>query len=97
MHQNGKAFTFPFYFVCPKNAQPAPAVVLINFTPAAPDPYLPSEELCDLGLAVASFGYTDVSPDNDDFVSGPAACSASTAATRTRRARSRSGPGRRAS
>lgn len=70
MHQNDKAFTFPFYFVCPKSAQPTPAVVLINFTPAAPDPYLPSEELCDLGLAVASFGYTDVSPDNDDFVSG---------------------------
>ena len=70
VHQNDKAFTFPFYFVCPKSTQPTPAVVLINFTPAAPDPYLPSEELCDLGLAVASFGYTDVSPDNDDFVSG---------------------------
>ncbi len=69
VRQNGKCFTFPFHFVCPKQNVPAPAVVLINFTPAVPDAYLPSEELCDLGLAVASFGYTDVTPDDGDFTS----------------------------
>ncbi|MCI5652371.1 MAG: hypothetical protein MR295_09105 [Ruminococcus bromii] len=69
VRQNGKLFSFPFHFVCPKRGNPVPAVVFINFTPAVPDAYLPSEELCDLGIAVASFGYTDVSPDNDDFAS----------------------------
>ena len=67
---NGRAFSFPFQFVCPKAGQPVPAVVLTNFTSAAPDPCLPSEELCDLGLAVASFGCADVSPDNGDFEAG---------------------------
>ncbi|MGN0477983.1 MAG: alpha/beta hydrolase [Hominenteromicrobium sp.] len=69
IRQNGRTFSFPFHFVCPKHSDPVPAVVFINFTPAVPDAYLPSEELCDLGIAVASFGYTDVSPDNDDFAS----------------------------
>lgn len=65
----GRGFSFPFHLVCPKAGQPAPGVVLLNFTPAVPDPYLPSEELCDLGLAVASFHCGDVSPDNGDFTS----------------------------
>lgn len=69
VRQNGAAFSFLFHFVCPKQNTPVPAVVFINFTPAAPDAYLPSEELCDLGIAVTSFGYTDVSPDSDDFIS----------------------------
>lgn len=67
---NSRSFAFPFHFVCPKREQPVPAVVLINFTPAVPDPYLPSEELCDLGVAVASFGCADVSPDDGDFAVG---------------------------
>ena len=65
----GRGFSFPFHLVCPKAGQPVPGVVLLNFTPAVPDPYLPSEELCDLGLAVASFHCGDVSPDNGDFTS----------------------------
>lgn len=65
----GRGFSFPFHLVCPKAGRPVPGVVLLNFTPAVPDPYLPSEELCDLGLAVASFHCGDVSPDNGDFTS----------------------------
>lgn len=49
------SFTFPFHVMCPKAQAPVPGVVLLNFTPVVPDFYLPSEELCDLGLAVASF------------------------------------------
>ena len=41
----GRGFSFPFHLVCPKAGQPVPGVVLLNFTPAVPDPYLPSEEL----------------------------------------------------
>lgn len=63
------SFTFPFHVMCPKAQTPVPGVVLLNFTPAVPDFYLPSEELCDLGLAVASFCYEDVSPDDGDFQS----------------------------
>ena len=63
------SFTFPFHVMCPKAQTPVPGVVLLNFTPAVPDFYLPSEELCDLGLAVASFHCGDVSPDNGDFTS----------------------------
>lgn len=63
------SFTFPFHVMCPKAQAPVPGVVLLNFTPAVPDFYLPSEELCDLGLAVASFCYEDVSPDDGDFQS----------------------------
>ena len=64
-----RRFAFLFQVVLPKSPRPVPGVVLINFTSAVPDPYLPSEELCDLGLAVASFCYADVSPDSDDFQS----------------------------
>ena len=57
----GREFAFPFRFVCPKAGQPVPAVVLINFTWAVPESCHPWEELCDLGLAVASFCSVDVS------------------------------------
>lgn len=67
--ENGKEFSFPFHYVAPKSETPVPAVVLINFRPPVPDDYIPSEELCDLGVAVASFDYQAVSPDNDDFES----------------------------
>ena len=63
----GRGFSFPFQMVIPKAGQPVPGVVLMSFSSAAFDPYLPSEELCDLGLAVISFFYGDISPDNGDF------------------------------
>ncbi len=63
----GRGFSFPFELVCPKAERPVPCVVLISFTPEVPAAYLPSEELCDLGLAVASFHCGAVSPDNGDF------------------------------
>lgn len=69
MEEDGRTFSFPFHFVCPKSGTPVPVVVLINFRGAVPDEYLPSEELCDLGIAAASFDYQTVSPDNDDFES----------------------------
>lgn len=64
---DGRRFSFPFHLVLPKNAVKVPGVVLINFRNDVPDEYLPSEQLCDAGVAAASFGYEDVAPDNDDF------------------------------
>ena len=69
VQENGKSFSFPFWFTAPKTDKPVPGVVMINFRSFVPDEYLPSEELCDLGIAVASFDYQSVSPDNDDFES----------------------------
>ena len=66
---NGKSFSFPFSYVRPNAKESVPAVVLINFRGNIPDLYIPTEELADLGIAVASFDYQEVSPDNGDFES----------------------------
>lgn len=67
--RDGKSFSFPFHFVSPTNGTNVPAVVLINFRSFVPDEYLPSEEISDLSVAVASFNYQDISPDDNDFES----------------------------
>ena len=66
----GGSFSFPVSLVIPRTEKPCPAIVLINFRPAVPDKYLPSEELADRGYAVASFCYRDVTEDNSDFHDG---------------------------
>lgn len=66
----GQEFSFPVTLMLPKSSQPVPAVVFPNFRPNVPDEYLPSEEICDRGVAVASFWYEDVTADNADFTSG---------------------------
>ena len=47
----GGSFSFPVSLVIPRTEKPCPAIVLINFRPAVPDKYLPSEELADRGYA----------------------------------------------
>lgn len=65
-----KKHSFPVVSAIPKSDKKVPAFVFINFTPAVPDKYLPSEELCDAGFAVFSFCYNDVTKDNGDFKNG---------------------------
>ena len=65
-----KKFSFPVVSAIPKSNGKVPAFVFINFTPAVPDKYLPSEELCDAGFAVFSFCYNDVTRDNNNFKNG---------------------------
>lgn len=62
-----RSASFPVSLMIPNGGGKYPTVVLANFSPAVPDPYLPSEELCDMGVAMASFYYNDVAPDDDDF------------------------------
>ncbi|MBQ2667680.1 MAG: acetylxylan esterase [Clostridia bacterium] len=69
VENNGKSFSFPFSYVRPNAKESVPAVVLINFRGNIPDLYIPTEELADLCIAVASFDYQEVSPDNGDFES----------------------------
>ncbi len=66
----GRTASFPFVAVIPRLPRRVPALVLINFRPDVPDRYLPSEELSDLGYAVFSFCYKDVTSDNNDFTDG---------------------------
>lgn len=66
----GGQHTFPVSLAVPKSARPCPLVVYISFRPNMPDKYLPVEEICDRGWAVASFCYTDVTADNSDFHDG---------------------------
>ncbi|MBQ9921873.1 MAG: hypothetical protein IJO52_06780 [Clostridia bacterium] len=67
---NGKSFSFPFRYVKPNTDGNKKAVVLINFRPHVPDKYYPAEHICDRGYAVASFCYTDVTSDDNDFTNG---------------------------
>ena len=63
-------FSFPVSLALPTVDTPCPAILFISFRPNMPDKYLPVEELVDRGYAVASFCYTDITPDNSDFQSG---------------------------
>ncbi|MBQ4141215.1 MAG: hypothetical protein IJD70_07765 [Clostridia bacterium] len=63
-------FSFPVRVVIPKNEDPVPAFVHINFSPDVPDKYQPTEEIIDAGYAVISFCYEEVSSDDGDFRDG---------------------------
>lgn len=66
--ENG-SFSFPVYSVVPVR-KPHTAYILINFRDNVPDRYLPTEELTDLGCAVFSFCYQDITSDDNDFGNG---------------------------
>lgn len=68
--KEGGEFSFPVYSVMPKIDNKLKSIIMINFRDSVPDRYLPSEELCDLGYAVHSFCYTDVSTDDADYNNG---------------------------
>lgn len=67
--ENG-VFSFPVYFIQPKTPQKHKTIVHINFRDNLPDRYLPIEEICDNGFAVALFCYKDVTSEDDDFSNG---------------------------
>lgn len=66
----GGQHTFPVSLALPKGKGPCPLVIYISFRSNFPDKYLPVEEICDRGWAVASFCYKDVTADNSDFQDG---------------------------
>ena len=65
-----KQFTFPFVASIPTAPGPHPFFIHINFRPAVPDWYMPTEEIIDNGFAVLSFCYRDVTSDDNDFTNG---------------------------
>lgn len=67
---NKKEFSFPFYVSIPVADKKCPFFIHVNFRDSVPDLYMPTEELIDHGFAVLSFGYEDITKDNDDFTDG---------------------------
>lgn len=66
----GKEFTFPIYVAIPRKGDKHPFFVHINFRDNVPDRYMPTEEILDLGCAVISFCYKDITSDDGDFTDG---------------------------
>ena len=70
-HTKDGDFTFPVRFTCPVGVNgPVPCIIHINFRDMVPDRYEPSEEIVDMGFAVLSFCYKDVTSDDGDFTNG---------------------------
>lgn len=67
---NGEAFSFPFYATLPTDGRKHPFFVQVNFRDSVPDRLQPTEELIDNGFAVLSFGYQDVTSDDEDMTNG---------------------------
>ena len=63
-------FSFPIYYVAPKDKKNIPCFIHINFRDNIPDQYQPTEELVDNGFATLTFCYKDVTSDNGDFCDG---------------------------
>ncbi|MFA6948030.1 MAG: hypothetical protein WCQ72_03535 [Eubacteriales bacterium] len=72
----GVSFGYDIQLCVPTGAKTSvPLILLINFRPDVPDKYMPVEEICDRGCAVARIYYNDITNDkNDGFTSGIAAC-----------------------
>ncbi len=64
---DGKTFCFPLSYVCPLSDKKLPGVVYLSFGSEVPHKFQPSEEISDMGVAVVSFDYQSVTPDNNDF------------------------------
>jgi len=63
-------YSFPFWYMLPKDKTNVPSFIHLNFTNLIPDKYQPSEEILDAGYAVFSIHYKDVSSDDADFTDG---------------------------
>jgi len=66
----GREFSFPFYEVRPNDGKPHPVIVNINFRPDIPDRYYPAEELSDMGYALLTVCYKEVTSDDTDYTNG---------------------------
>ncbi len=64
------SFSFPASAVIPKCDHSVPAVVFISFSDQIPYKNLPAEEITDNGVAVFSFFYKSVVPDDMEAMSG---------------------------
>ncbi len=68
----GRTGSFEFYSVIPTDGKKHPFFVSIGFLfeKTIPSIYLPAEEIIDRGFALLHLFYTDVTTDDNDFMSG---------------------------
>ncbi|MCI8388711.1 MAG: hypothetical protein HFE63_09625 [Clostridiales bacterium] len=67
----GGDYSFPLALSCPKSDKKVPLIVYISFNPETPSGFTPNEEICERGVALAKFCYTDITADRyDDFATG---------------------------
>lgn len=68
-------YTFPVKLFIPYSEQKLPVFLHIAFRHETPDRYVPVEEICDSGYALAVVCYHDITPDSlfGDYTSGMAA------------------------
>lgn len=70
MHIENDEFVFPIKVVLPKEKKRCPAFLYISFTAQIPNKHMPVEEICDNGFAVVSFGYEDITSDDENLENG---------------------------
>lgn len=63
-------FVFPIKVVMPKESVNCPAFLYISFISEIPNKHLPVEEICDNGFAIVSFGYEDITSDDENLEDG---------------------------
>ena len=63
-------FSFPVMYSKQLSEGKKPCFININFSPAVPDKYQPTEEIIDHGYSILSFCYQDVTSDDGDFTNG---------------------------
>ena len=68
----GGIYSFPFKLFLPYSDKELPVILHLAFRPEVPDRYVPAEEICDRGYALAVVCYQDITPDTHfgDFSSG---------------------------
>ncbi|MBE7042430.1 MAG: acetylxylan esterase [Ruminococcaceae bacterium] len=71
----GGEYRFPIKLFLPYCDKKLPVLLHLAFRPEVPDRYVPAEEICDRGYALAVVCYQDITPDTHfgDFSSGLAA------------------------
>lgn len=65
-----KTFPLPITLALPKREAACPAFLYLDFNREFPNKYLPVEEICDQGFAVASLYYQSVTSDDGDLSNG---------------------------
>ena len=65
-----REFSFPFITALHTDGKKRPFFIHDNFRSAAPDLYMPTEEILDNGFDILSFCYKDVTSDDNDFTNG---------------------------
>lgn len=68
----GSEFTFPLYMTVPNKSGRFPFFVCVNFQKDSTvfDRMIPTDDIIDKGFGILTFGYQDITKDNEDFTDG---------------------------